>query len=301
MPHRYLVADVFTRHAFGGNPLAVFPDGSELDGEAMQTLARELNLSETVFVLPPERGGTCRLRIFTPAAELPFAGHPTVGAAFVLAAIGAIPLDGERTEIVCEEGVGPVPVRIEARDGHPTHCRLTVARPPQSIAGAPDPDAVAGILGLEPGEVHGGAARPEFFSCGVPFLFARLRDVAAVGRARFDRREADRLLGDAPSRNVFLFASSPVDDFDWQARMFAPALGVEEDPATGSAAAALAGWLARQPGQREGSARWRIAQGIEMGRPSSIELSAEVRAREAVAVHVGGTSVLVAEGHFLRP
>ena len=157
--YRYLTADVFTDRIFGGNQLAAFPDARGLETSRMQDVARELNLSETVFVFPPEdRRHTRRLRIFTPGRELPFAGHPTVGTGFVLAAIGDVPLAGPLTRIVFEEGVGPVPVSIRAEGGRPVFSQLSVARLPELGPEPPPREEIAAVLSLAPGEIEIGRA-----------------------------------------------------------------------------------------------------------------------------------------------
>ena len=298
MRRRFVTLDVFTERAFGGNPLAVLPDGSGIGAARMQQIAREFNLSETVFVLPPDDPAhTRRVRIFTPSAEVPFAGHPTLGTAFALAACGEIELTGERTEIVLEEGVGPVPVRIESRAGAPRRTRLTTAGPPELGPGAPDAAAVARCLGLAADDVVVEAGGLRAASCGIPFLFVELRDRAALGRARLDTGEWERGLAHGWAPDVYLYTrdvESP--GIDLRARMFAPAHGVTEDPATGSAVAALAALL--PPPASDGEASFRIEQGVEMGRPSLLELEADWRGGELLAVRVGGTSVLVSEGEI---
>jgi len=156
MHPRYLTADVFTDHIFGGNQLAVFPDASGIAPELMPRIAREFNYSETTFVLPPtDPKHTCRVRIFTPGSELAFAGHPTVGTAHVLATIGAVELTGDETRIVLEEGVGPVPVTIRATDGKPTFAQLTVAKLPEVLAPPPSSDRLAAMLSLSPDDLVG--------------------------------------------------------------------------------------------------------------------------------------------------
>lgn len=285
----YYTCDVFTDRAFGGNQLAVLTDARNLDDATMQAVAREFNFSETVFVCPPaDPGHTARLRIFTPGGELPFAGHPTVGAAFVLSSIGATP---GASRIVFEEGVGPVHVRIERSGGQVVGCTLTAAQAPGRIAVVNQRVRLAAMLGLHAGDV---AARAEVWSCGVPFTVIPLATVDALRRARLDRDRWSRLLGEHEGCKVYPVAR--VDDATWRVRMFAPSLGVAEDPATGSAAAALAGWLAaRQPGMT-GTRRWRILQGDEIGRPSEIALEADIAGGAVNAVRVGGRCVLMTEG-----
>lgn len=288
MNFRYYVADVFTSTPYTGNPLAVIPDARGLTTEAMANIAREFNLSETVFVLPAhDHRHTRSIRIFTPARELPFAGHPTIGTAIVLASGGYVTsaiMDGD-VEIVLEEGVGPVPVCIRMVDGMPEFATLT-AKHPQLVAGTPPGRAAAAaMLSLEPEDIVAGARTIETWSCGVPYLF-----VPAVDREVVDRA---RPVGDLGGHALFVFAH---DGSDIYARMFAPELGVIEDPATGSAAAALGGYLAARDGRHDGTLSWEITQGVAMGRPSLLELEVDRVGGQVAAVRVGGKAVVVSEG-----
>ena len=297
MAYRYITADVFTTVAFGGNQLAVLPDARGLETEQMLAIAREFNYSETVFVLPPEKGGTRRLRIFTPGTEMPFAGHPTVGTAHVLASIGEIALTGAETRIVFEEGVGPVPVTIRAEKGVPTFAQLSAAKLPEFGPPPPTRQTLAEILSIEPDDIVGGTIPPQAVSCGVPFLFVPLknRDAVARSRLRMDRWEAVLSRWWAPSIVVFS-RDAELPGHDVRARMYGPALGVAEDPATGGAAVALAGYLAARDHTTDGTLRWVIEQGFEMGRPSILEIEADKEAGQITAVRVGGSTVLMAEG-----
>jgi len=301
MRHRYHLADVFTDRIFGGNPLAVFPDASTLHPRYMQPIARELNLSETVFVLPPaDPEHTRRLRIFTPGTELPFAGHPTVGCAHVLAATGALPAAPGARDWVFEEGVGPVRVSLEVGDEGVRSARLWAAQRPQQGPAAPPPDAVAEMLCLAPSDLAEDGSGIEAFSCGVPFLLVPLASRAAVARARLRPERWEALLASFWAPHVYVFSRDPERaDADLHARMFAPAMGIAEDPATGAAAAALGGYLGRRASA--GTGRWRIEQGMEMGRPSLLELEVDVGAAGVEAVRVGGGAVLVAEGTLEVP
>lgn len=297
MRYRFYTADVFTDRPFGGNQLAVLPDARGLSSEQMQAVAHEFNYSESVFVLPPEDAGSARrVRIFTPGSEVPFAGHPTVGVAYVLATVGHVPVADGCNEIVLEEGVGPVPVRIDVRDGQVVFCQLTAARPFEVLAPGPSSVELAEMLSLESDEVGFAGHAPEFASCGLPFLYVPVRDVEVVARARLRLELWQALLADAPSELVYVFAPGGAEGVDIHARMFGPGVGVEEDPATGSAATSLAGYLARHSGQSDGSLRWVIEQGIEMGRPSVLHAEAELEDGVVTAARVGGSSVLVAEG-----
>ncbi|MDF1585750.1 PhzF family phenazine biosynthesis protein [Marinimicrococcus flavescens] len=295
MRYRFLTTDVFTDRRFGGNPLAVLPEASGLSTEQMQAVAAEFNYSETTFVLPPEDpAGLCHVRIFTPKGEMPFAGHPTVGTALVLARLDRVPRpDGEgRSRFVLEEQAGPVPVTVFREDGEPVRAELEApARP--SLGGAPAVEKVAAWLALDPGEIVAGPASPRIASCGAAFLVVEVANLAVLGQLR--PPPADAALDGG--HGVFLFSRDVGGDAaDLRARMFAPAHGIAEDPATGSAAAACAGLLAAIAGEAEGTFSWRIAQGVEMGRPSLIETRAEKRGGEVVAVHVAGGAVPVSEG-----
>ena len=297
MRYRYCTCDVFTERRFGGNPLAVLPDAAGLSGEQMQRIAREFNYSETTFVLPPDDPAhTRRVRIFTPAAEIPFAGHPNVGTAFVLAASGALAAHGETTRVVFEEGAGPVPVEIRYRDGQPVYCEITA---PQrlTLGAAPAVEAVAASIGLSPDAVVTSTHPPRVASAGLPFLLVELRDRAALAQARIQHDEHAALMASCLGEGLHLYTrSSGTSGVDLQARMYAPLHGVAEDPATGSANLALAGLLAACAPETDGSFAWRIAQGVEMGRPSLLEASAIKRGGEVETLRIGGCSILVCAG-----
>jgi len=300
MRARYLTVDVFTDRRFTGNQLAVFPDGRGIDAGRMQAIAREFNLSETVFVLPPDDPRHARrLRIFTPGRELPFAGHPTVGTAWVLAHVGLVPLRGDRTDIVLEEGVGPVRVAIAGEQGRPVSSQLAVAKLPE--AGPPPPAAgdLAAMLSLDASDLDAAPWEPQGFSCGVPFLFVPVRTRDAVARVRARPDAFDRTLGDWWTSAVFVFSREVErSGSDLHARMFAPELGVSEDPATGSAVAALGGYLGARDATHDGVRRWVVEQGFEMGRPSILELEVEKQAGRITDVRVGGPTVFVSEGEM---
>ncbi len=295
MRYRYHTLDVFTDRPFGGNPLAVFPDARGLSAAQMQTVARELNLSETVFVLPAEAGGTRRVRIFTPGAELPFAGHPTVGTAILLVALGEVPAEDGEVEVVLEEGVGPVPVTVRVRGGRPEFARFTAARAPELL---PAPAELASVIGLDAADLADAPWEPAVASCGVPFTVIPLRDLDALARARLDPAAWERVLAGSGAPSVYpVVPAAPGGTV--RVRMFAPNMGIAEDPATGAAAAALGGYLARGAGS--GTLCWTVEQGVEMGRPSRIQLEADVAGGRATAVRVGGSAVLMSEGTMEVP
>jgi trans-2,3-dihydro-3-hydroxyanthranilate isomerase len=299
----FYTADVFTGAMFGGNQLAVFPAAGGLDTRLMRAIAKEFNLSETVFVFPPEDSAhTRKLRIFTPGAELPFAGHPTLGTAFVLASIGELALDGASTQIVFEEGVGPISVTIRGEASRPTYCELTAARLPEFGPSPPPVDEIAAVLSLLPDEIRQDGLAPRAASCGVPFFFVPLRDEAALARARPDLSVWERSFSSWWAPHLYPFVEAAArNGADIRARMFAPGMGIVEDPATGAAAAALAGYLAatRPPGN--GTLRWVVDQGIEMGRPSRMHVECDREGDRITAVRVGGSAVMVAEGTLAVP
>ncbi|HLL83174.1 MAG TPA: PhzF family phenazine biosynthesis isomerase [Longimicrobium sp.] len=296
MRYRYHTLDVFTDRLFGGNPLAVFTDARGISDAQMQAVARELNLSETVFLFPPEAGGTRRARIFTPGSELRFAGHPTVGTAFLLVALGEVPAEERETEVVLEEGVGPVPVRVRVRGGKPDFAQLTAAQPPV-VRPAPAREELAALLGLDAADLSD-SWEPAVASAGVGFTVIPLRDVAALGRVRLDLAAWERVLAHTDAPGVYpVVPAAPGETV--RVRMFAPAMGIPEDPATGAAAAALGGYLARDA--QQGTLRWTVEQGEEMGRPSTIYLEADVHNGIVMRVRVGGSAVQVSEGTMEIP
>jgi trans-2,3-dihydro-3-hydroxyanthranilate isomerase len=297
---QFVTADIFTSEQFGGNQLAVFPDATGISSDAMARIAREFNFSETTFVLPPsDARHTRRVRIFTPGSELPFAGHPTVGTAFVLASLGHIELKGSETRIVLEEGVGPIPVTIRSKNGTPGFAQFAVAKLPEFGPPPPSPTDLARALGLSDGDVLSDAMAPEGASCGLKFLFVPVRDRKTLGRIRIRLDEFERVLGSYWTSEVFVFCDDPErENSHYRARMFAPMLGVSEDPATGSACAAFGGYLAKRDPRADGTLRWVVEQGFEMGRPSLIEVEVDKVAGRTTAVRVGGNSVLVTKGEL---
>jgi len=295
--HHFITADVFTDRPFGGNQLAVFPE-ADLAAERMQQLTAELHLSETVFVLPPENPAhTRRLRIFTPTMELPFAGHPTVGTALILAETGRLgPID-RRLDIIFEEGVGAVPVTIERRADGRLSATLTSPRLPSRLPGTLDPALLASVVGLKEADLEPGIT-PMIFSVGVSFAIIPVRpeflSKAAVDLAIW-RQEFAR----TPAQHLYL---ASLDDWagghEARVRMFAPEMGIIEDPATGAAAAAFVGFLAQHQKPADGAVRWTLSQGTELGRPSRIEIGADIVGGKLTAARVGGMAVLMSRGSF---
>lgn len=292
--YQFYTSDVFTADRFGGNQLAVFPDARGIPEERLQDIAREFNFSETTFVYPPDDPvHTRKVRIFTPGGELPFAGHPTVGTAVTLATIGEITIPGDTVKIIFEEKVGPVPVTIRTENGIPSFAQLTAAKLPEFTDAVPSADALAELLTLPRTALDDAALPIRFVSVGFPFLFVAVRDMEAIGRIRINVPVMEQL----SLREIFVFTKQTVrKDFHFHARMFAPLLGIMEDPATGSAAAAFGGYLAAMDGTQNGTLRWNIEQGFEMGRPSLLYVEADKQNGATTAVRVGGNAVMMTEG-----
>jgi trans-2,3-dihydro-3-hydroxyanthranilate isomerase len=295
----YLTLDVFTDSRFGGNPLAVILDARELTSEQMLAVTREFNYSESTFVLPAEDDRTTRrVRIFTPGGEVPFAGHPTIGTAIALIHSGDVQATGDQTSIVLGENVGPVPVTVRSINGIPMWAQLSTAvmpveEPPMDHA------IVAELLGLQIGDVLAtDRFAPTVTSCGLPFLIVPLASRDAVSRARVSDAVFARTLRGTSCAMILVFATiDDVPGVDVHCRVFCPDDGVPEDPATGSANAALGGYLAaRTP--RTGTLRWISQQGIEMGRPSRLEIEVDKSADAITAVRVAGSAVLMSEGRL---
>jgi trans-2,3-dihydro-3-hydroxyanthranilate isomerase len=292
----YHVLNVFTEERFGGNPLAVVLDADGLDGARMQKIAREFNLSETVFVLKPERvAHTARVRIFTPVSELPFAGHPTVGTGALLAALSAPEPAGHRDAlIVLEEGIGIVRVGVRLRPGAAPHAEFDAPKLPAETGTLPAADRIAAALGLIPSEIGFENHRPTKYGAGNTFAFVPVASLDAIGKARVAAPHWDAAL---QGLGAFLYCRQTVHTTSsFHARMFAPNVGIPEDPATGSAAAAFAGVVHRFDALPDGVHKRLIEQGYEMGRPSTIALTVEVVQGRLAAARIGGHAVRVAEG-----
>jgi trans-2,3-dihydro-3-hydroxyanthranilate isomerase len=296
MEYAFHIVDVFSSTPFGGNQLAVLPDAAGISAEGMQKIAREFNFGETTFVLPKkDPANTYRVRIFSPRAELDFAGHPTVGTACALVMKQHVrPRDPIR--LVLEENVGPVMVDVTQRNGG-FHGTLTLSGKIETPTGAPSPTDLAAVLSIEPAEV-----RQVFFAgIGLPFCFAQLSSNEVVDRAAINRAAWAATLARAWSPHVFFFAGNLRDGGKLYARMCAPALGVEEDPATGSACAALVGAMALKPDFGGIAYRLSIEQGVSMGRRSNIDAEARKRDGVVASVSVGGATTYIASGEIEVP
>jgi trans-2,3-dihydro-3-hydroxyanthranilate isomerase len=288
----YEIFDVFTATRFQGNQLAIVTDARGLSNADMQSITREFNLSETTFVLPPENpANTARVRIFTIGHEMPFAGHPTVGTAISIAR--ARKLTGE---LRLELNAGLFPVRVE--QGRPAaFAEFQNPNLPAERGPAPDAALIEAALSLRAGAIDRAAHRPRLVGAGVNFLFAKA-GLADVGAARINSGAFDRLKPDE-TVGVLLYAEGgEAKEAAYHVRMFAPHAGIPEDPATGSAAAALPGQIALAGALKDGPQRWIVEQGFEMGRPSRIQVSVEAKAGAVASVRVGGEAVPVMRGQL---
>lgn len=294
--YAYFIVDVFSSSPFGGNQLVVLPQATGISTAGMQKIAREFNLSETAFVLPRRhQGRTFRVHIFTPKAEVPFAGHPTIGTACALVMNGQAD-GGDRHELILEEGIGPVAVEVsKSRDVY--NGTLTITPKLEQPNGAPPPGELAGALSLPREDVK----RVFFAGVGVAFCFVQLSSREAVDRAVLDKAAWTKSLSHAWSPHLFFFSGDLVGGGSLYARMFAPAFGIEEDPATGAASAALVSAAAANPEYHGETLYLAITQGVAMNRPSRIEAVARKANGIVTSVSVGGATSYVARGEIVVP
>jgi trans-2,3-dihydro-3-hydroxyanthranilate isomerase len=296
MKYPFHIVDVFSSTPFGGNQLAILPDATGISTEGMQKIAREFNFPESTFVLPKnDPANSYRVRIFTPRAELNFAGHPTIGTACALA-MKQYARTVDPIRLILEENIGPVTVDVTQRNGG-YHGTLTLSGKIDAPGGAPAPADLAAVLSIEPAEV----SQSFFAGVGLPFCFAQLKSNEAVDRAAVNRAAWTATLSRAWSPNLFFFAGDLRDGGNLYARMCAPALGVEEDPATGSACAALVGAMASKHDFGGTAYRLSIQQGVSMGRRSEIEAEARKSGGVVTSVSVGGATAYIASGEIEVP
>jgi trans-2,3-dihydro-3-hydroxyanthranilate isomerase len=301
MPKRYhfIQTDVFTNTAFGGNQLAVFTDAQGLTAEEMQTLAREMNYSESTFVLPPEiPGAVKRIRIFTPGIELPMAGHPTVGTAYVLAQRGEIILRDDVTEATLQLKIGPIKIAVTKRDGEVGFVWMTHPAP-QFGEVREDRARVAAALGLNATDLVE-TLPVQIVSTGVPFLFVPVRSLEAIRRCKSEKSALHDLFVSDPVMVYMFTTETTSSDTHIHSRMFAPHVAdIVEDPATGVAAGPMGAYVARYrvlPPQPD--LRFIIEQGIEMGRPSQIHVEVKSPGEDITDIRIGDQAVTVGEGYI---
>ncbi len=299
MPRRFVTLDVFTREPLAGNPLAIVQDAEGLDTAAMQRIAREFNLSETVFVLAPaDARHRARLRIFTPGRELPFAGHPTVGAAVWLA------LDGPNNDVSArafglEEEIGVVSCIVETDGERAGYARFRLPRLPEVWGEGKDVAEAAWALGLDPPDIGFDRHVPSRRSAGVPYDLVPVRSLDGMARARPTGEGFAKVFGNGNHPAAYVYTREVAEaGHHFHARMFAPSFGIGEDPATGSAAAAFAGALMQFEPLGDGTHSFVIEQGYEMGRPSQIALQIVIKNGALASAEIGGAAVVVSSGEL---
>lgn len=297
MDYQYFICDVFTDERFSGNALAVFPEAQGLSDLQMQKIAREFNFSETTFVFPAESGYTFKVRIFTPTKELPFAGHPNIGTAFVLAQMGVFGDITDKITVIFEEAAGLVPITIHRDDLSKIYCELA-APELLSLGKTISSERLAMILNIGVSDILIDRHLPQEASVGLGFTIVELVSHKVLKSVRIDAMQAIQLKNQGLPPDILLYFRSN-DDFDIKARMFAPLDGVIEDPATGSANCALVGLLSHCAAESDGDFQWRISQGVEMGRPSVLMGRSKKRNGQVSKVWMAGNSVLVSNGTLI--
>jgi trans-2,3-dihydro-3-hydroxyanthranilate isomerase len=295
MKYQFYTCDVFTDVRFAGNPLAVLPNSDGLSSRQMQQIAREFNYSESTFVLPSHDEYTRNVRIFTPTQEVPFAGHPNIGTAFTLASIGELGSFDNETNVVFEEIAGPVPIRIRRMNSE-IWCEL---KAPETliVEQTVSTDLIASALSLTPKDVVIDTHLPLVVSVGLPFIVVELKNRTALENTRCHLPAVDEIHSKGIVTDILTYVRSE-DEFDIRARVFAPLDGVPEDPATGSANCALVALLTHCMSKEEGEFSWRIAQGVEMERPSVLDARTKKQSGVITGVWIAGSCKMVSEGYI---
>ena len=292
--YEYYICDVFTQQKFSGNQLADITDAEGLSDHDMQNIAREFNFSESTFVFPSEKENTRKVRIFTPRSEVPFAGHPNIGTAFILAETGIFGDFAQSIDVVFEEKAGNVPIKINKDHCGYIWCELS-APAPLSLGKVATVDLASEVLSIEAGDINVTTHYPQVASVGLPFLFVELQSLEALSQAQIDLTKLQRLLQEGFPSYIHIYCRD-VKDFDIRCRMFAPLDGVPEDPATGSANAALIALLSHCDQRSDLEDKWKISQGSEIGRPSVLHGRAQKIGGTVTEVNLGGYSVMVCKG-----
>jgi trans-2,3-dihydro-3-hydroxyanthranilate isomerase len=304
MQYQYYMADVFTNTVFNGAQVAVFPDARGLTKAQMAVLARELNLSETVFVVPAESADiTRRLYTFTPNGELDFAGHPLIAAAFVLASCGEIELTGDNTPVVLEQNFGAIEVNISSDQGEPVFVQFT--REFSSIVDrfAPTDTELASILSIEASHIDSKTYMARLVFCGAPYLIVPILDYQTVRSAKFNFNAwSQSIAPQTTAQEILLFsAKNPHNDVDFNARLVGSKIGLYEDPPVGSAMPAFAAYLCSHSHVREGTYTFTIDRGDEQNRRSVLNLEMDKKSEQSLNLRIGGEAVMVAQGSIQEP
>ena len=304
MKYDYYIADVFTTQLFNGAQIAVFPNADGLSDTTMKLLAKEMNLSETVFVFHTEQSDNKRLmRVFSPKKELDFAGHPIIATAYILGCCGDIPLTKAVTDIVLEQNVGPIDVSITAVDGKPTFVQF--ARKVVSIIDrfAPTDEELASFLSIKQSELDHKKYSPRLVSCGFPYLIVPVWNYETVRQAKFNSAAwSQSIAPQTAAQEILLFApKTPFVDSDFNARLLGPHIGLYDDPPIGSAMPAFASYLCSFPHTQKGTHAFAVDRGDADSRRSVINLEMDNKGHEQLALRVGGGAVLFAQGTIDLP
>ena len=297
MKYKYFICDVFTTERFSGNQLAVFPEAEGLSETEMQQIAKEFNFSETTFVFAPQRNGSRKVRIYTPKTEVPFAGHPNIGTAFILANSGVLGELNDPTELTFEEIAGDVLINVALDSAGLISCEISAPQTLSFSKIAPT-DLVASALSLDVSEIITTNHLPIEASVGLTFLFVEIASSKSLVDARIDLAALEELLDLGFASYIHAYTKR-VEGFDLKARMFAPLDGVAEDPATGSANCALISLLSHYDPKSDFDKEWQITQGNEIGRPSVIKGRTEKKDGIVAKSFISGNSVLVSEGTLI--
>ena len=304
MKYNYYIADVFTHQIFNGAQIAVFPNADGLNAAKMALIARELNLSETVFIFHKiDADHVRRMRIFSPLGEIDFAGHPIIATAYVLGVCGDIKLSKPVTPMVFEQNAGPIDVNISSQDGKPTFIQFT--RSSGSIVDhfAPTDEELAGFLGIEQSEIDHKKYTPRLVSCGFPYLIVPVWNYDSVRRAKFNYAAwSQSIAPQTAAQEILLFApKSPFQDADFNVRLLGPKIGMHEDPPVGSAMPAFCAYLCSFEHTQKGTHTFAVDRGDANSRRSVINLEMDNKGRERLTIRVGGEAVIFAEGSINLP
>jgi trans-2,3-dihydro-3-hydroxyanthranilate isomerase len=304
MNYKYYIADVFTRRIFNGAQIAVFPNADGLSEQTMKLVARELNLTETVFVF--HRDGDAskrRIRVFTPKGEINFAGHPVIAAAFVLAACGDVELSGKYTPVVFEQNVGPITANISNDDGKPAFIQFTGKVAPIVDRYVPTESELAAFLGIDQRQIDHKKHTPRLVSCGFPYLVVPVYNYETVRKAKFNYQAWSQ--SSAPqtaAQEILLFsAKTPYQDADFNARLVGPNIGLHDDPPVGNAMPAFAGYLCSFEHMQKGTYTFAVDRGDENSRRSVINLEMDHKRQDTLTIRIGGEAVMAAEGMMYIP
>ena len=312
MNYVYFTADVFTNRIFNGAQIAVFPNADGLDDLRMQSIAREMNLSETVFVIHngSENGsrygnenGSRKIRVFSPLSEIDFAGHPIIAAAFVLASCGDIKLTEQFTPVVFEQKSGPVSVNITSENGEPVLVQFTCRTSSTVDHFAPTEEELSNFLSIKISEIDRKKFSTRLVSCGFPYLIVPVRDYETVRKAKFNYSAwSQSIAPQTAAQEILMFsAKTPFNDSDFNARLFGPRIGVNEDPPVGNAMPAFSSYLCSFDQFRKGTYTFAVDRGDANSRRSVINLEMDNSGKEMLTLRVGGEAVMVAQGTMMIP